>query len=166
MIYKWYTMIYSVQVKSECSSVNADHRNWVHDDVIKWKHFPRYWPFVRGIHRPHKGQWRGALKFSVICIWINGWVKNHEAGDLRRYRAHYDVIVMVGMGWPELGPSCISWITSGWRYSYRRFSCLRCSICEVTNQRYRPFNPSINLRLLGIDLDTEGTRLMASMFLR
>ena len=23
----------------------------VHDDVIKWKHFPRYWPFVRGIHR-------------------------------------------------------------------------------------------------------------------
>ena len=32
-----------------------------HDDVIKWKHFPRYWPFVRRIHRspvnsPHKGQ--------------------------------------------------------------------------------------------------------------
>ena len=22
-----------------------------HDDVIKWKHFSRYWPFVRGIHR-------------------------------------------------------------------------------------------------------------------
>ena len=21
-----------------------------HDDVIKWKHFPRYWPFVRGNH--------------------------------------------------------------------------------------------------------------------
>ena len=42
-----------------------------HDDVIKWKHFPRYWPFVRGIHRspvnsPHKGQWRGALMFSLI----------------------------------------------------------------------------------------------------
>ena len=39
-----------------------------HDDVIKWKHFPCYWPFVRGIHRspvnsPHKGQWRGALIF-------------------------------------------------------------------------------------------------------
>ena len=47
----------------------------VHDDVIKWKHFPRYWPFVRGIHRspvnsPHKGQWRGALMFSLICVWI------------------------------------------------------------------------------------------------
>ena len=73
-------------------------KTW-HDDIIKWKHFPRYWPFVRGIHRspvnsPHKGQWRGALMFSLICIWINGWVNNREAGDLRRHRAHYDVIVM------------------------------------------------------------------------
>ena len=72
---------------------------WSHDDVIKWKHFPHYWPFVRGIHRspvnsPHKGQWRGALMFPLICVWINGWVNNREAGDLRRYRAHYDVIVM------------------------------------------------------------------------
>ena len=70
-----------------------------HDDVIKWEHFPRNWPFVRGIHRspvksPHKGQWRGALMFSLICVWINGWVNNGEAGDLRRYRAHYDVTVM------------------------------------------------------------------------
>ena len=57
------------------------------------------WPFVRGIHRssvnsPLKGQWRGALMFSLICVWINGWVTNREAGDLRRHRAHYDVIVM------------------------------------------------------------------------
>ena len=43
---------------------------------------------------PHKGQWRGALMFSLICVWINGWVNNREAGDLRRYRTHYDVIVM------------------------------------------------------------------------
>ena len=71
-----------------------------HDNVIKRKHFPRYWPFVRGIHRspvnsPHKGQWRGALMLSLICVWINGWVNNREVGDLRRYRAHYDVIAMV-----------------------------------------------------------------------
>ena len=64
------------------------------------KKIPRYWPFVRGIHRspvnsPHKGQWRGALKFSLIYVWKNGWVNNREAGDLRRYRAHYDVIVML-----------------------------------------------------------------------
>ena len=43
---------------------------------------------------PHKSQWRGALMFSLICVWINGWVNNREAGDLRRYRTHYDVIVM------------------------------------------------------------------------
>ena len=70
-----------------------------HDDVIKWKHFPRYWPFLRGIHRspvnsPHKGQWDGALMFSLICAWINRWVNNHEAVDLRRYRTHYDVTVI------------------------------------------------------------------------
>ena len=35
-----------------------------------------------------------ALIFSLICVWINDWVSNREAGDLRRYRAHYDVIVM------------------------------------------------------------------------
>ena len=70
-----------------------------HDDVIKRKHFPRYWSFVRGIHRspvnsPHKGQWHGALMFSVICAWINGWVNSRGDGDFRRHRAHYDVIVM------------------------------------------------------------------------
>ena len=72
----------------------------IYDDVIKWKYFPRYWPFVRGIHRspvksPHKDQWRGALMLSLICVWINDWVNNREACDLRRYRAHYDVIVML-----------------------------------------------------------------------
>ena len=71
-----------------------------HDDVIKWKHFPRYWPFVRGIHwspvnSPHKGQWRRALMFSLICAWINGWVNNRKAGDFRRHRTHYYVSVMV-----------------------------------------------------------------------
>ena len=43
---------------------------------------------------PHTGQSRGALVFSLICVWIKGWVNNRDAGDLRRYRAHYDVIVM------------------------------------------------------------------------
>ena len=43
---------------------------------------------------PAPGQWREALMFYLICVWINDWVNNREAGDLRRYRAHYDVIVM------------------------------------------------------------------------
>ena len=50
-----------------------------HDDVINWQHFPRYWPFVRGIHRspvnsPHKCQWRGAVMSSLIYAWINSWL--------------------------------------------------------------------------------------------
>ena len=84
------------------------------NNVIKWKHFPcswwrhqmetfsRYWPFVQGIHwspvnSPHKNQWRGALIFSLICTWINGWAIDREAGDLRRYRTNFDVPVMY---WP------------------------------------------------------------------
>ena len=70
-----------------------------HEDVIKWKYFPRNWPFVRGIHRspvnsPHKGQWSGALMISLIYGWRNGWVNNREAGDSRRHRTHYNVTVM------------------------------------------------------------------------
>ena len=81
-------------------SMLLSHHSLTNDDVIKWKHFPLYWPFVRGIHRspvnsPHKGQWRGALMFSLICARINGWVNNGEAGDLRRHRPHFDVIVMI-----------------------------------------------------------------------
>ena len=79
------------------------HLYHCHGDIIKWKHFPCYKPFVSRIHRwpvnsPHKGQWRGALLFSLICAWIYGWVNNHEAGDLRQHRAHYSVIVMVEIG--------------------------------------------------------------------
>ena len=77
----------------------GDSRMVKHDDVINWKHFLHFWSFVRGIHRSpmnslHKGQWRGALMFSLTCAWIKGWVNNREAGDLRRHRTHDDVIVM------------------------------------------------------------------------
>ena len=46
------------------------------------------------VNSPHKGQWRGALIFSFNYAWINDWVNNLEAGDLRRQRVYYDVIVM------------------------------------------------------------------------
>ena len=46
------------------------------------------------VNSPHKRQWRGTWMFSLICARINCWVNNREAGDLRRLRAHYDVIVM------------------------------------------------------------------------
>ena len=116
MLYKCKLFCIFFSVSPVCSdrvNISWTHRNFPnvfywqpqepirpHDDVIKWKHFPCYWTFVRGIHRspvnsPHKGQWRGALMFSLICAWINPWVNNREAGDLRRHCFHYDVTVMI-----------------------------------------------------------------------
>ena len=75
-----------------------------HDDVIKWKHFPRYWPFVQGIHRwpvnsRHKGPVTWSFGISFHLAWINGCVNNCEAGDSGRQRTHYDVIVMIIHGY-------------------------------------------------------------------
>ena len=97
------------------------HFTRVHDDVIKWKHFPRHRPFVRGNHRlpvnyPHKSQWRGALMFSLIYAWINGWVNTREAGDLIRHRAHYDVTVMTS---PELTGTMVSYQTETKQHKVR-----------------------------------------------
>ena len=105
----------------------------LHDDVIKWKYFPRYWPFVRGIHRsrvnsPHKGQWRGALIFCLICAWTNGWVNTRDAGDLRYHRAHYDVNVMI---------LCRSFIITGYIYHDHRDACWEhCAIFSLLLENY------------------------------
>ena len=45
-----------------------------HDDVIKWKHFPRYWPFVRGIHR---SRWIPRTKASDAKLRLNQQLNNH-----------------------------------------------------------------------------------------
>ena len=87
--------------------------------ITWWRHhietFSALLPFVRGIHRstvnsPHKGQWRGALMFSLISVWINDWVNTREAGDLRRYRVHCDVIVMKFMLRPNSSGYSDKWI--------------------------------------------------------
>ena len=85
--------------RSQTVQLQSSFYSYRHDDVIKWNHFPRYWPFARGIHRspvnsPHKGQWRGALVFPLISAWINDWANNREASDLRRPMGHYNVSVM------------------------------------------------------------------------
>ena len=116
-----------------------------HGDVIKWEHFPRYWPFVRGIHRlpvnsPHKRQWRGAWMISLIRAWTNVWVNNRDAGDLRRHRAHYDVTIMVcDLHWRSRLPSyrgrtqgpCALGGNVGWPPPY--------SGASKRNQHWRPW---------------------------
>ena len=102
-----------------------------HDDVIKWKHFPRYWPVGRGIHRSpvnsgHEGQCR-ALMFSLICARINSWVNNREAGHLRCHRAHYDVTVM------NPGALLVHWSTN----DFTQITSFT-QICSVeTSKRFR-----------------------------
>ena len=126
-----------------------------HDNVIKWKHFPRYWPLVRGIHRssvnfPHKGQWRGALMFSLIFAWINGWVNNSEAGDLSVHRVHYDVIMMfwifrahhsISMLWSiyyNVFHSRTTLIIAGWGYGHgNTFICPAMAVKYIIHVLYR-----------------------------
>ena len=78
----WMTKNYFCIHKSRSISIflSAITPNY-HDDVIRWNHFPCYGPFVRVMHRspvdsPHKGQWRRALMFSLICAWTNGWAND------------------------------------------------------------------------------------------
>ena len=68
---------------------NAVLSHWSthHDDVTKWRHFPRYWPFVRIINR-------SPLSSPLICAWTNGWANTGDAGDFRGHHAQYSVTVM------------------------------------------------------------------------
>ena len=124
-------------------------RQPLHDDVIKWKNFPRYCPFVRGIHRPsvnspHKGQRRGTLMFSLICVWINNWVNKRETGDLRSYRAHCDVTVMVFgahkmFGLNEyLGAKCQCYLQKESSMLYRLNTVLFVDSTETDLYTYKP----------------------------
>ena len=90
-----------------------------HDDVIKWKHFPRHWPFVRGnprssVNSPKKACDTELWFFSLISAWTNGWGSNRDAGDVRRHRAHCDVIVMLNQKTNFHGPKLIIFYNRDW----------------------------------------------------
>ena len=86
---------------------------------------------------PHKGQWSGALMFSLIHAWINGWVNNREAGDLRCHRAHYDVAVMKFHG---IKTHCTDHFTTEYFSAstriVHRFEGIALSLNAVTEQRF------------------------------
>ena len=65
------------------------------------------------VNSTHKGQWRGALRFSLICAWMNGWVNNCEVGDLRRHRIHYDVTIMYRLSVLSYTKSIIQYVSNG-----------------------------------------------------
>ena len=84
-----------VTANQKCHEGKADFCN--HIDILRlanWSLGKMADVLQVQVNSPRKGQWRGALMFSLICVWINGWVNNRKVGDLRRYRGHYDVTVM------------------------------------------------------------------------
>ena len=67
-------------------SIPVRYEREMHDDVIKWKQLPRYWPLCGELPVTSEFPSRGALMFSLICAWTHGWVNNRDAGDLRRHK--------------------------------------------------------------------------------
>ena len=70
----------------------------LHDNVIKWKHFPSNCPFVRGIHRSRWIPTQRPVKRGFDVFFdqrLNKRLsKQPDVGDLRRHHGYYDVNVM------------------------------------------------------------------------
>ena len=135
-----------------------------HQHILTWwRHqmetFSALLALCMGIHRwpvnsQHKGQWRGALMFSLICVWINGSVNNRETGDLRRYRAHYDVTAM------DKKYTYITWNHKSLNALYTNFTTdlITFVLVELRScnfnmdslfQEYRPISRNRNIWCLG-----------------
>ena len=137
---------------------------WKHVDVIKWKHFPRHWPFVRGIHRspvnsPHKGQWRGALMFSLNKrfskssrrSWFETpsrslWRHSNEGCARRRLLVAFWKTIEI----PHVSPQCIAthllriWVNSNLSLlPANRTNCNLTSRGYVSNPIEWPINSGI-----------------------
>ena len=72
--FRFHSVWFQLDSYDLCNPYSTSFLHWYreneHYDVIKWKLFPRYWPFVRGIHRspvnsPHKGQ----VMWMLMCLW-------------------------------------------------------------------------------------------------
>ena len=63
----WHTIPHS-PIRTHASFPSSS--SVLHDDVIKWKQFLRYWPFVRGIHR---SRWIPRTKASAAELWCFLW---------------------------------------------------------------------------------------------
>ena len=55
---------------------------------MKWLHRSQ-------VNSPHKGQWRAALIFALICAWRNGWVNNRYTSNLGRHCTHFGVMAIL-----------------------------------------------------------------------
>ena len=106
----------------------------VHDDVIKWKNFPRWWPFVRGIHRsrwfetPSRSLWRhcnGRQCYLLSTPGIRNFVMKWH------YSSCYKVIILLFI-WCLLQMYQISLIVS---LNNRKYNCNDC----IMNVEFRAY---------------------------
>ena len=103
-----------------------------HDDIINWKHFPCYWPFVWGIHRSSVTRSFDVffdLRLDHALSKPSSPVNNREADDLRRHGVHYDITVVVS----HLFGDAYQWRT--WRRNGTEVISALLVIC-VGNQHY------------------------------
>ena len=89
-LYEWYHSNEAKQLKA---------RSRLHDNFMRWRWFPRYWPFVRGIHQclvdiPPKTSVTWALMFPLVLSLTDGWKNSQVVGDLIRHESHCDGILM------------------------------------------------------------------------
>ena len=75
----WTTTVYIVWYEPDW--LEKSYTNAMYDYVIKWKHFPRYWPSVRGIHRS---------KASDAGLWYFRWLET-LSGPLWRHCNVYPI---------------------------------------------------------------------------
>ena len=115
-----------------------------HDDVIKWKHYPRYWPHRWPVVSLYKGQGHGALAFSLNCIWKKktGWANNRDADDLIALWRHCNFRGSVAMNTPQVN-----------LISYKNLLVLRSPPSVVTPpppHTHTPHTPNIRMHNMAL----------------
>ena len=93
---------------------------------------------------PHKGQWRGAIMFSLICAWTSVWLNNRDAGDFGRHHGQYDVTVCEILT-NFFTPPCITFFGAGELHA--KFSTRLYSIPKVQSQTLSHWDPFRTLQL-------------------
>ena len=98
--YQYHVILHTYWKRMLSMMLKSNTIYFCHDDVIEWKHLPRYWSFVWEFTGPRwipltKASDAELLCFLDLCMNKKVEKNNRHAGDLRRHRAHYDVTVMV-----------------------------------------------------------------------
>ena len=98
MLAPW-TLLSGISTRFCFNSSIIYRKGFLYEKEMVLIHFSNHWTFVQGIHQspvnsPHKGQWHGALMFSLNCAWINSWVNLDLRCHHTHYDAHYDITAL------------------------------------------------------------------------